>query len=87
MAVRAAVEQLDSGQRPGGVRLLRHQPDVGAVALVPDPDVGVRRLVESGETAAYSVHTAAQPPSAFIARWWACEYGFPIPNPVQWGTW
>ena len=42
---------------------------------------------ESGETAAYSVHTAAQPPSAFIARWWACEYGFPFPNPVQWGTW
>ena len=42
---------------------------------------------ESGDTGAYSVQTAAQPPSAFIPRCAACEPGFSVPKPVQWGTW
>jgi hypothetical protein len=42
---------------------------------------------ESGLTAQYSVQTAAQPPSAFMARWAACDHGFSVPKPVQWGTW
>ena len=41
----------------------------------------------SGETVQYSVQTAAQPPSAFTARWAACDHGFSTPKPVQWGTW
>jgi hypothetical protein len=42
---------------------------------------------DSGLTAQYSVHTAAQPPSAFVARKRACERGFWTPKPVQCGTW
>jgi hypothetical protein len=37
-------------------------------------------------TSASSVQTAAQPPSAFVARNLACEAGFSLPKPVQWGT-
>ena len=35
----------------------------------------------------YSVHTAAQPPSAFMPRNAACVHGFSTPKPVQCGTW
>ena len=42
---------------------------------------------ESGAISASSVQTAAQPPSAFVARKRACEAGFSLPKPVQWGTW
>ena len=35
----------------------------------------------------YSVHTAAQPPSAFMPRKAACVHGFSTPKPVQCGTW
>mgnify|MGYP000300618864 CR=1 FL=1 len=42
---------------------------------------------ESKSTGAYSVQTAAQPPSAFVPRCAACEPGFAEPKPVQWGTW
>ena len=42
---------------------------------------------DSALTAAYSVQTAAQPPSALTARCLACDHGFSTPNPVQWGTW
>ncbi len=42
---------------------------------------------ESCETAAYSVHTPPQPPSAFSRRWAACVRGFSTPKPVQCGTW
>ena len=42
---------------------------------------------ESGLTGAYSVHTAPQPPSAFIARCAAWANGLVEPSPVQWGTW
>ncbi len=42
---------------------------------------------ESALTGAYSVHTAAHPPSAFIDLKWAWEAGFSVPKPVQWGTW
>ena len=42
---------------------------------------------ESGENGAYSVQTAAQPPSAFTPRWAAWVQGFSVPNPEQWGTW
>ena len=41
---------------------------------------------ESALTGAYSVHTAAQPPSAFIPRNLAWEPGFSVPKPVQCGT-
>ena len=42
---------------------------------------------ESALTGAYSVFTAAQPPSAFTARKRAWEPGFSVPKPVQCGTW
>ena len=42
---------------------------------------------ESTLTSASSVQTAAQPPSAFMPRKRACDPGFSLPNPVQWGTW
>jgi hypothetical protein len=41
---------------------------------------------ESGEIGAYSVQTAAQPPSAFTPRCAACVHGFSVPNPEQCGT-
>ena len=41
---------------------------------------------DSGLIEQYSVHTAAQPPSAFIARWPACAPGFSEPAPMQCGT-
>ena len=42
---------------------------------------------DSGEKGAYSVHTAAQPPSALTPRWAACVQGLSVPKPEQWGTW
>ncbi len=45
-------------------------------------DSSVSGLIEQ-----YSVHTAAQPPSAFIPRNDACVHGFSTPKPVQCGTW
>ena len=42
---------------------------------------------DSREMVAYSVQTAAQPPSALTARCAACDNGFSTPNPVQCGTW
>ena len=41
----------------------------------------------SGLIEQYSVHTAAQPPSAFMPRNAACVHGFSTPKPVQCGTW
>ena len=41
---------------------------------------------DSGENGAYSVLTAAQPPSALTPRCAACVQGFSVPNPEQWGT-
>ena len=42
---------------------------------------------EVGEIEQYSVHTAPQPPSAFMPRCAAWVNGFVTPNPVQCGTW
>ena len=67
------------------VRLLAHDGEVLEVALVPHAHGEDGQKSESGLTSASSVQTAAQPPSAFIARKRACEAGF-SPKPVQCGT-
>ena len=70
---------------------LRHLPVVDEtghlVGLVSHRDL-LRAQISSlsGLTAAYSVQTAAHPPSALRARWRACDHGFSTPKPVQCGT-
>ena len=67
-----------------GARLVEAGGEDDHVHLVVEypPPVSV-----SGLIGANSVQTAAQPPSAFMPRWRACDHGFSSPKPVQWGTW
>ncbi len=79
--------QLDAGERAVLVRLVGHEPSARTSSSSHRRadtygDSSVSALIEQ-----YSVHTAAQPPSAFIPRNAACVHGFSTPKPVQCGTW
>ena len=85
---RAAVRQLDAGERVVLVGLIGHERQVARVVGRPRfAGETTGQKSESGLTSASSVQTAAQPPSAFIPRKRACEAGFSLPKPVQCGTW
>ena len=58
---------------------------VGAPFKQVDPNSNTTGAVYvfTGSQGAYSVQTAAQPPSAFMPRWAACVHGFSVPKPEQ----
>ena len=62
------MHQLDGRQRIVLVDGIDHQRQVAHVAGVPETGADVVEVVAPGETEQYSVVTAAQPPSAFIAQ-------------------